>query len=127
MDFENYNNKQKIINKLLRDIELQNIIYCKKIEKEQDTNKFLGDIYKQYLGFKEHLIKTKKEHAYRLNVLIQYIQNNIDNKNINDNKMHSIQHQRDILLNKLHDIHEELEDIMNTSYEINNLTNNIYN
>ena len=114
----NHHERDKLYNLLqdkINENRLETINNANKLTKLKENNSFLTGVYEDYDRYRSNIIKLKQNEKIKIKLLIDYLENNLIEKDITENKVRQAKHQQNILLGKLHNVQNDLDIILNNS------------
>lgn len=83
------------------------------IEKKRQTNKYLNNIYEDYMKFKEYIIKEKSEQKLLLQNLLAYLEKSKTEEFYASRLLDQLDKEEKNVFNKLNQVKKDLSELLN--------------
>ena len=91
------------------------IMAANNLEEKKKTNKYLEDIIEEFSGYKNDLIMIKRSQEARMEDLVKYLEDNLNDAGLNDVQIRKVEKERRDIEERLKNIRNELRS-MNIDY-----------
>jgi hypothetical protein len=91
------------------------VMAANNLEEKKKTNKYLEDIIEEFSGYKNDLIMIKRSQEARMEDLVKYLEDNLNDAGLNDVQIRKVEKERRDIEERLKNIRNELRS-MNIDY-----------
>jgi len=80
-------------------------------EKKKD-NEYLREIYEEYKGYRDGILKIKKDQEKKMEELLKYLEKSLEDAGLTELNIRKIRKERENIKNKLEDVRNELKELL---------------